>query len=152
VFEDDVDISTLDFWQFSFSEIIDSIPKNTEILQMFKSTAKHPISILPHAVAAEEDEMWGSVAYFVKASFCKALVESFYVNGKWKISEMPSLGARPVADSIIYSFGKSYTVTLFSIIDFKSSISQRLETDGEKIYKDIVSQELSLSNIFGLPI
>ena len=102
---------------------------------------------MPHIIKAGDDGMWGTVAYFIKKSFSKKIVEKFYINQKWNISSMPSVGPRPVADSILYSLGKSFSIGVFTIADFESSINKRVETNGSALYNKIIAEELSLSNL-----
>lgn len=40
IFEDDIDLSTSDYWNFSWKEFFDNIPKNSKIVQLVVATRK----------------------------------------------------------------------------------------------------------------
>lgn len=121
VFEDDVDLSTSDLWCFSLKDFVNKIPKNVNILQMVKGNKYSPGFVKKYMF----DDSWGTGSYYISANLSKEIVEKYFVNGKWNISEMPCKWHRKAIDAVLYSFDNSYSCTLFSWLDQGSYISKR---------------------------
>lgn len=117
VFEDDIDLSPMSVWPFTFEELDACLPERVGILQMFTFPA--PVS---NYVRKWYPGMFGTPAYFIRSWYAKQLVESGYRDGRWHISKMSSNYSQPVADSVLYSSSHAYSVILFGIRDVPSNI------------------------------
>lgn len=142
VFEDDVDLSPSQLWQFSLNDLIEKVRGNVNILQLIKNNAHGPLYIKDHTF----DNDWGTAGYFISKSLCKEIVSKYYINNKWTLTNLPSNYHRKVADSVIYSFTKTYTCTIFSLSNFGSSIDSHDYNEylGKSILKEMSLQGLTL--------
>lgn len=114
VLEDDLDFSTIDYWNFKFSEFLPNLGEDVEILQMVKYHAYTPVMVRK-LVIGEYRGNWGTAAYYIKSSLAKKIVSEYYIDGKWMISKMPCFWTRKTADAILYSYPGAYTCMLFSL-------------------------------------
>jgi GR25 family glycosyltransferase involved in LPS biosynthesis len=142
VFEDDVDLSTSQLWQFNLNDLIEKVRGNINMLQMVRHREYNPLYIKDHVFGNN----WGTAAYFISKSICEEVVSKYYINNKWTLTSLPSKYHRKVADSVLYSLTKTYTCTLFSFADFTSSIDvgNYSRDIGPKILQEMSSQNLTL--------
>lgn len=117
VFEDDADLTTMDYWPFSFEEVLEVIPKHIGIVQMFRHPSVFPVRATPWGPG-----VFGTVAYFVRPWYASNLISKCYFDGKWSISKMKSDYSIPVADSVLYSDGATMSINLFGSRDEGSNI------------------------------
>lgn len=113
--EDDLDISTLEKWNFRLSKFISMLKDDVQILQMVKYNAYVPIHVKKLIIGDEGGGNWGTAAYYIKSSLSKKIVEEYYVDGKWQLSKFKSNWHRNAADAVLYSFDGAYTCTLFAL-------------------------------------
>jgi hypothetical protein len=113
--EDDVDLSTSNFWSFTWKEFINNINFKFDIIQM---SITNPVEIPIHKRYKYKEYSAG--CYLIKRSYAKKLINKYFVDDKYKI-----VGARKdiVADEIIYESNSSYSVGLFSYKNKESSIN-----------------------------
>lgn len=142
VFEDDVDLSVSELWQFSLNDLIEKIRGNMDILQLIRSREVAPLYIKDHIFGNN----WGTAAYFISKSLCEEIVSKHYINNKWTLTNLPSKYHRRCADAVLYSFTKTYTCTLFSLAQFSSSIDAASTSRdlGSHILREMSSQNLTL--------
>lgn len=109
VFEDDIDLSTVDYWDFTFEQLLAEIPEAVGIVQLFYFPASKQATAVPWIAG-----YFGTAAYFIRPWYAKQLVANWYSDGKWNIKGMPSRYVQPLADSVLYTPGPSLSLSLFS--------------------------------------
>lgn len=117
VFEDDIDLSTADYWGDSLKNILSCVDESIGIVQLYAFPTFDPI--LPKWW---KPSIFGTGAYFIKPWYAKKLVETGYRDGKWEIKLFPSKYVQHVADSVLYSSTPTVSLTLFSSFPVVSTI------------------------------
>jgi hypothetical protein len=115
VFEDDVDFSVCEYWDFTLFDLLKNIDNNIKILQMVKFFNYEPIEIKKLKVSHENGGNWGTAAYYIKKELSNKIVKDYYINEKWNISKIKCDWVRKTADAALYSFDDAYTCTIFSL-------------------------------------
>jgi GR25 family glycosyltransferase involved in LPS biosynthesis len=146
VFEDDIDLSTSTLWNFSLTDFISQLPEQIKVLQMIKFNNYNPAFIKEHVF----NNSWGTGAYYVSSDLSKKIVDEYFVNGKWNISELPSKWHRKPIDAVLFSFGNAYTCTLFSWKYYVSNICEKDNDSciGTEILEYLNTLELTSSYYF----
>lgn len=117
VFEDDADLTTMDYWPFSFEDVVQSLPEHVGIVQLFR----HP-PLFPAFARPWSQGVFGTVSYFIRPWYAEKLVSLGYAGGKWSIAKLKSEYPLPVADSVLYSNGVAMSINLFGSRDEGSTI------------------------------
>lgn len=146
VFEDDIDLSTSELWNFSLNEFISEIPNDVSIMQMVKGNKYSPAFIERYSF----DDSWGTGAYYISPELSKKIVNEYFIDGKWIISTLPCKWHRKAIDAVLYSFDNAYTCTLFSWLNQGSYICKRDSGVhiGEKILEHLKTLSLTLDFYF----
>lgn len=109
--EDDVCLDLLKYSDITFEKIINTAPKNWEIIQLSTSNPKQVDKL---SKSEKEFEVWdplnwGSYCYLINRKGIKKLVNKFTKN---KIFNIPNdIDSKIVADLIIYNYCNSYSLT-----------------------------------------
>lgn len=113
--EDDVDLSTSDFWNFTWQDFMNSIDFNFDIIQM---SITNPVQIPLHKRVKYKEYSAG--CYLITRSYAEKLIKKHFVDNLYKI-----VGARKniVADELIYNTSFAYSVGLFSYKNKESNIN-----------------------------
>lgn len=117
VFEDDIDLSPMNYWGTSFEDIISCIPEEIGIVQMQAFPAPIPAKPITWYPG-----VFGTGAYFIKPWYAKELLNIGYVEGKWSVGFFKSNYVQTVADSVLYSNTKTMSVQLFGVLPVGSNI------------------------------
>ena len=117
VFEDDINLEPMHNWKFTFQELVDFLPNEIDILQLVKFPQLKPTSAIKW-----HEGMFSTAAYFIRKEYVKRLVDIAFHDGKWQVKKLKSFYVQPLADSVLYSNGEAYTVTILSLGQFKSQI------------------------------
>ena len=117
VFEDDIDLSPMSHWTFTFDEVVSSLPDSVGIAQLFYFPLDAPISAIKW-----KPGMFGTSAYFIKKEYAEYLVSTGYRDGKWDIDSFKSNYVQKLADSVLYSNTKTMSILLFGVRNEVSTI------------------------------
>jgi hypothetical protein len=107
--EDDLSLETIDYWNFTWEDFINSLPEDAECVQLF--------TIRDHYDTYELRERywndWGASAYILTRDYAKKIIET-YIQGDTYHLEIPNQDVMPLIENILFaSVGKTYTIPLF---------------------------------------
>lgn len=111
-FEDDVDLSTINFWNFTFKEFIDRLGSRWECFHMcgiFESL----VSLVPRM---RESYDFGLQAYAMKRKYARKLVKYYFTEDDPKTINfrMPHGCPKSTENNVLGAFGTTYTFPLFN--------------------------------------
>lgn len=107
--EDDLSLETVEFWDFTWEEFMNSIPKEVECVQLF--TIRSEFDTFDIRLRYWDD--WGATAYIITRSYAKKLIDTFIVGQTFKL-EIPNSNLMPLIETILFSsVGTSYVYPLF---------------------------------------
>jgi GR25 family glycosyltransferase involved in LPS biosynthesis len=127
IIEDDFSFDTVPYWNFSWDDVVNNIPKNADIVQ-FIMIKNDPLIFNLHkkekySKINVKTYEWSTACYLIKREYAKTLVGLHYKNGKYVLN---SYGfSNQAADVILYSLGNAYCMPIFThILDAKNSINK----------------------------
>ena len=128
IVEDDLSLETTAFWNFTFSDFLKSINKKYDMLQL---CIIHNYKINPRLHMREVRD-WSAACYLIKRDRAKALLEKYFIDGKYVL---PNTRAA-VADVVVYSNCKTLSVPLFTYdMELGSSINLEFDKTAEETKK-----------------
>jgi hypothetical protein len=105
--EDDVDISTAKFWNFTFEDFICRVPYAWDCIQLaIISTGDINVSIHTRFVNS-----FSTACYIITRRYAKKLIDLHIRNGKYRLDN--GVKPRATADDLIYNAGLTYACPLF---------------------------------------
>lgn len=129
-FEDDVDFETVNHWNFTLTEFIESIEAEWGALHLcnvfeypYDQDREYPL------MAIRRRKLWdhGLQAYALKREYAKKIIDYYFIetenNQALAIHYKMPLGAPPsFENNVMHGFGPVYTFPLFNqnVIDFRS--------------------------------
>lgn len=118
--EDDVDLSTSDFWDFTWNDFFKKINVDYDIIQM---NITNPKKIYLHP--RKKYKEYSAGCYLITRPHAEKLMRKHFVDGKYKI-----VGERKeiVADELIYNSDKAYSVALFTYKILQSNVNPDKES------------------------
>jgi hypothetical protein len=130
--EDDLSLETIDYWNFTWKEFIDSLPNDWECIQL--------CCVRPDEIDIELRERtlydWSVTAYILKRDYAKKILDRYCLEDSYHL-EIRDTEFYPMPESVLfYGLGKVYSINLFvEDQNLKSTFTQIncLET-GQKEY------------------
>lgn len=156
--EDDISFETVKYWNFTWKEFLNSVPERWECLQLsltreyidqfnipdFVENIKFNLSYFFNYQYHLRNRCWcdwSCVAYLIKRSHAKRLLDSYYYDDSFCLEYRGSdrdtrqeWSCRPVAETLIYSIFDFETVFTFPLFVENSSFESTLISDGESDY------------------
>jgi len=128
VMEDDIDISTVDLWQFTWKELMKNVPE-FDIFQLHRQQVED--------FDNARLKKWGpwdhsTAAYVITKDYARGIVK-MYQRSEGALAAFKPLSGRtgPVADFSMYYHGTTYSTCIFNVKKFPSQIA----TPGDTIQK-----------------
>lgn len=120
--EDDLDFSTVDYWNFTWKEFIENLPDDWGCIQL--TTIRDNIGDI-HLRERYWDD-WSVTAYIMKRSYAKEIIDRYIVGDEYHLDIIDS-DAMPLIENILFSgIGKVYTIPLFvENVEFASTFEGR---------------------------
>jgi hypothetical protein len=129
--EDDLSLETVDYWDFTWEEFVQKIPKDADCLQLFTIRGDYDTFELRERYWDD----WGASAYVVKREYAKRLIDT-YIRAESYCLEIPNQTVMPLIENILFaSLGKCYTMPLFvEEVKFESTFVGKDDdvNDGQK--------------------
>jgi glycosyl transferase family 25 len=117
IIEDDLSFETVDYWDFTFTEFLDSVDRDFDILQL---CIIHNYNIVKKLHIREAGD-WSAACYIITRKWAESLIKKHWDGKKYRLYK----GNMSVADALIYEKAKSYSIPLFTnTLEFDSSINQ----------------------------
>lgn len=121
--EDDLDLSTKQFWPFSWQDFMRILPNNWDAIQLTTSSPNIVFDLHPR-----KPNDWGTVAYLINKSYGKFLTNKMFDGNNFNYAKFlewrkPSKHSKAIAEGIIYQSPKCYSIPIFVYnTDFESSV------------------------------
>ena len=108
--EDDLSLETVQYWNFTWKEFIESLPEDAECVQLLyiRNDGKIPSLNL----VEREFDNWAVTAYIIKRDYAKKIIDTYCINNSYKL-ELPNQELLPLVENLIYNLGKVYSIPLF---------------------------------------
>lgn len=126
-FEDDVDFSAVEHWNFTLTEFIDSVKDDWGALHLcnvFEYPYEHGTEYPPMVIRRRKLWDHGLQAYALTREYALKIIEYYFDGAKeGAIHYKMPLGAPPsFENNVLHGFGKVYTFPLFNqnVTDFRS--------------------------------
>ena len=99
--EDDFSLETVDKWNFTWNEFLNSINVEFDMLQMAIINSGTILDI-----HEKHDNDFSTCMYLIKREFAKHMIDKVLIDDKYVLPE------RAIADHFLYKLGKTYSVPL----------------------------------------
>lgn len=119
IFEDDVDLSTVRFWNFSWSEFFSLIPYDWDCVQL-TTICTGDIHVRLHLKFIND---FSAAAYLITRHHAAKILKNHIRGKKYKLDNR--VKPRAVSEDTILETGKTYTIPIFLYnLEFNSTIHQ----------------------------
>jgi len=121
VCEDDLSLKTVQYWDFDWKTIVESLPNDWDCIQLL--TIRDTFNDFNLRMREWND--WGATAYLIKKEYAKTIVNE-YTRGQEYILELPIAGLMPLVENLLFLLGKVYTIPLFvEEVNYESTFVDR---------------------------
>ena len=109
--EDDLLIESINYWDFTWEEMLNSLPTDWEIIQL--NIVKENMTTKHMKFSVRFEDNWGGCAYIIKRSYAKYLIEKYIENDIYVFSGKDFYVSLP--ENILYGIVRqdAYTLPLF---------------------------------------
>ena len=124
--EDDLSLETVNYWDFTWEEFIESLPEDAECVQLMTIRGDYDTFELRERYWDD----WAATAYIITRDYAKKIIDT-YIKGDTYHLEIPNSNVMPLIENILFtSLGKSYTIPLFiEDVQFGSTFSKDQDDD-----------------------
>jgi len=123
IVEDDIDLSTIQYWNFTWNQFIHSLPADWDCVQLGVISE----NINDFKLRRRTGDRWSCMAYIITRDHAKRLID-LYHKGEEYLLEIPESDIQPHVENLIYLSGVTYSIPLFiENINLQSSIKDRPE-------------------------
>ena len=142
IMEDDFSFDTVEYWNFTWDDVVKNIPKSAEIIQLIM-IKNDPVKFSMHKKEKYERHKvmtyaWSTACYIIKRSYAQTLVKLYTSGDKYKFETYKF--NNQAADVIFYNLGNAYSFPIFThILDAKHSINSDHEDFHTRSKKNIDS-------------
>jgi hypothetical protein len=107
--EDDLSLNTLEYWNFSWNDLINNLPEDWECVQLMTIRGDFDT----HTIRNRYWDDWSATAYIIKRSYAKFLIDSYIREDSYHL-ELENAEVMPLIENILFASGhKCYTIPLF---------------------------------------
>jgi hypothetical protein len=107
IFEDDVDLQLVNYWNFSWRDFYSQIPYDWDVIQL-AIICTGALHIKLHKRFVND---FSTAAYLINRHHAEKLIRHHYKDNKYKLDN--GVKPRAVADDLIYNSGNTYSIPLF---------------------------------------
>ena len=106
--EDDLSLETVEHWNFTWEEFIESLPEDAECIQLL--TIRGDFDTFELRERCWDD--WGASAYVITRDYAERMINKYIINGVYNLELDNDI--QPLIENILFTNGgKSYTIPLF---------------------------------------
>jgi hypothetical protein len=110
IIEDDISLETVKYWNFTWKEFFERLPKKWDVIQM---SWIRPDNLEPTFRKRTETD-WGACAYLIKREYAQKLVDTYIKDGYYHL-EIPNRTILPIIENIMFTgLGTVYNFPLFT--------------------------------------
>jgi GR25 family glycosyltransferase involved in LPS biosynthesis len=144
--EDDVSFETVDFWNFSWTDFLNSINHDYEILQL---AIINNFTVNPRLHLREFLD-WSAAAYLIKRPYAEKLIKKHKTEDKYALSKIRHLA---VSEGMLFGRSLCYSIPLFTYsIDLGSSLNETHVQTVHKTSRDQTMKYWQNNSMFKLDI
>ncbi len=116
--EDDLSLETVDHWNFSWGEFVESLPEDWECVQLLCIRGEFEDIKLRDRLWDD----WAATAYIMKRDYAKKIIDNYIIENKYHL-ELKNADIQPLIENILFTnIGKVYTIPLFvENVEFQST-------------------------------
>lgn len=108
--EDDLSLETVNYWNFTWKEFLESLPSDWECVQLTWVRA-YQVNVQLRERLTDD---WNAAAYLIKREYAKKIIDNYYVDGKKFNLEIKNTTLIPIVENILFSsIGKVYNMPIF---------------------------------------
>ena len=124
--EDDLSLETVEYWNFTWEDFIESLPDDVECVQLMTIRGDYDTFELRERYWDD----WSATAYIITREYAKKIIDT-YIKGDTYHLEIPNSDVMPLIENILFtSLGKTYTIPLFiEDVHFESTFSKEQDDD-----------------------
>lgn len=108
-FEDDINLSTIDFWNFSWNDVMSILPSEWNVIQMCLIRVADIDDVRLHM---RTNINWSLGAYLIRRDYARRLIEDYCPGDQYTLFLKGDPNAIPFAENVIYFLGEPHTYTL----------------------------------------
>lgn len=140
--EDDLSLETVQYWNFTWEEFIESLPDDAECVQLCC------IRSSPQEVVLRERTMydWSVTAYILTRDYAKKIIDRYCDGDSYRL-EIPGTNFYPMPETVFfYDIGKVYSIELFvEEQDLKSTFTETANIEGGNKDHHVESYEYTIN-------
>jgi len=108
--EDDLSLETVGYWDFDWENFVQSLPSDWECIQLL-TIRKDNLSLKCRDRLWND---WGATAYLLKRSYAKKIIDSYIKDNNYFLQlPEPNSNVQPLIENLLFTIGKTYSVSLF---------------------------------------
>ena len=136
--EDDLSLRTVDYWNFTWQEFIERLPKDWECIQLM--TIRGDFDGVYFRDRKCDD--WSETAYILNRDYAKKLIDNYCIGNTFHL-EIKNLNIMPIGENILFTnIGKVYTFPMFvENVDIPTTDMNDLEIENGQKPNHIYSAE-----------
>ena len=108
-FEDDINLETINYWNFSWDDVMNILPSEWNVIQMCLIRVEDIDTVRLHM---RTNINWSLGAYLINRKYAKRLIEDYCPENKYTLFLKGDPKAIPFAENVIYFLGEPHTYTL----------------------------------------
>lgn len=109
--EDDLSLETLEYWNFTWNEFIESIPEDADCVQLLRLKENNREEDFKFRVREQDD--WSVTAYIITRDYAKKILDNYCVEDTYHL-EIKNSDTMPLAEYLIFNgIGVVYSFPLF---------------------------------------
>lgn len=109
IFEDDVDLSISDFWNFTWEDIMKILPTNWNVIQLCLIRVEDIDTVRLHM---RTNINWSGAAYLINRDYARRIVEDYCPEETYTLFLKGDPKAIPFIENVVYFLGEPFTFTL----------------------------------------
>jgi hypothetical protein len=109
--EDDLSLETIKYWDFTWSDFMNTLPNDWECVQLLYLKNNGDISSLE--LKEREWDDWAVTAYIMTRNYAKKVIDSYCVGNTFNL-ELKDSEVMPLVETLFYSLGRVYSIPLFA--------------------------------------
>ena len=119
--EDDLSLETVEHWNFTWEEFVESIPDDADCVQLLRLRENGSYS--DFRIRKREWNDWSVTAYIITREYAKKIIDEHCIGNEYHL-DLKGQSCMPLVEYIIFNHGITYSVPLF-VEDsrFKSTFS-----------------------------
>jgi hypothetical protein len=134
--EDDIKLDMIDYWNFSWEELISSVPNDWKVLQLalIRTNEMSDADMMPHTKKWDD---WSCCAYVVNRAYAQQILSDYYDGVKFTF-DIKGTNHVPLAENLVYpsNYQQCYVIPIFTENRKYVSTLNRQDNNSHKTVQD----------------